>query len=160
MQGQEYERQAQKLIVNVKDLFAEAVDKVAKLELIDGVEKLGLDSHFDVEIKEALDIISSTKNKNPSPKEDLYTIALCFRLLRQHGYEVSQGKITLALKKKNPVILIQVHLQLYFAFKSSSSYGIQICLEASWMKKPVCSRKAHAQILKKCLNFWRPHTWL
>ena len=100
MQGQEYERQAQKLIVNVKDLFEEAVDKVAKLELIDSVEKLGLDSHFDVEIKEALDIISSTKNKNPSPKEDLYTTALCFRLLRQHGYEVSQGKITIALEKK------------------------------------------------------------
>ncbi|KAL4655201.1 hypothetical protein ACB092_01G433400 [Castanea dentata] len=89
-EGQEYERRAQTLIVNVKDLFAEAVDKVAKLELIDKVKKLGLDSHFDVEIKEALDIISSTKNKNPSPKEDLYTTALCFRLLRQHGYEVSQ----------------------------------------------------------------------
>ena len=114
LQGQEYKRQAQKLIVNVKDLFAEAVDKVAKLELIDSVEKLGLDSHFDVEIKEALDIISSTKNKNPSPKEDLNTTALCFRLLRQHGYEVSQGKIILAFK--NPVFLIQVRLQLYFAF--------------------------------------------
>ncbi|KAK7843546.1 alpha-farnesene synthase, partial [Quercus suber] len=88
--GQEYERQAQKLIVNVKDLFAEAVDKVAKLEPIDSVKKLGLDSHFDVEIKKALDILSSTKNKNPSPKEDLYTTALCSRLLRQHGYEVSQ----------------------------------------------------------------------
>ncbi|KAM3714985.1 hypothetical protein ACB098_01G376600 [Castanea mollissima] len=89
-EGQEYERRAQTLIVNVKDLFAEAVDKVAKLELIDKVKKLGLDSHFDVEIEEALDIISSTKNKNPSPKEDLYTTALCFRLLRQHGYDVSQ----------------------------------------------------------------------
>ena len=91
LQGQEYKRQAQKLIVNVKDLFAE-VDKVEKLELIDKVKKLGLESHFDVEIKEALDIISSTKNKNPSPKEYLYTTALCFRLLRQHGYEVSQVK--------------------------------------------------------------------
>ena len=112
LQGQEYERQAQKLIVNVKDLFAEAVDKAAKLELIDSVKKLGLDSHFDVEIKEALDIISSTKNKNNSPKEYLYTTALCFRLLRQHGYEVSQGKIILAFKKfcysyssSSPVIL-------------------------------------------------------
>ena len=40
LQGQEYKRQAQKLIVNVKHLFAEAVDKVAKLELIDKVKKV------------------------------------------------------------------------------------------------------------------------
>jgi alpha-farnesene synthase len=93
LQAQEYEKRAQKLKEDVKGIFKEAVDLVAKLELIDSLNKLGIASHFDVEIKEALDSIASTKKKNPSPEEDLYTTALRFRLLRQHGYEVSQGKI-------------------------------------------------------------------
>ena len=93
LQGKEYERRAQKLKEDVKGIFAEAIDLVAKLELIHSVTKLGLASHFDVEIKEALDTIALfTKKKNNPTPEDLYTTALCFRLLREHGYEVSQGQ--------------------------------------------------------------------
>ncbi|XP_065635530.1 (E,E)-alpha-farnesene synthase isoform X2 [Quercus suber] len=88
--GQEYERRVQKLKEDVRIIFANAVDSVATFELIDSVNKLGLASHFDMEIKEALDTIASTKKKISSPEEDLYTTALCFRLFRQHGYEVSQ----------------------------------------------------------------------
>ncbi|XP_050290521.1 (E,E)-alpha-farnesene synthase-like [Quercus robur] len=89
LQGQEYERQVQKLKEDVRIIFANAVDSVATFELIDSVNKLGLAKHFDMEIKEALDTIASTKKKISSPEEDLYTTALCFRLFRQHGYEVS-----------------------------------------------------------------------
>ena len=93
LQGQEYERRVQKLKEDVRIIFANAVESVATFELIDNVNKLGLASHFDMEIKKALDTIASTKKKISSPEEDLYTTALCFRLFRQHGYEVSQGKI-------------------------------------------------------------------
>ena len=98
LQGQEYERRVQKLKKDVRIIFANAVDFVATFELIDRIKKLGLASHFDMEIKEALDTIASTKKKVSSPKEDLYTTALCFRLFRQHGYEVSQGKIIFKFK--------------------------------------------------------------
>ncbi|KAK4538973.1 hypothetical protein RGQ29_032093 [Quercus rubra] len=88
--GQEYERRVQKLKEDVRITFANAVESVATFELIDNANKLGLASHFDMEIKKALDTIASTKKKISSPEEDLYTTALCFRLFRQHGYEVSQ----------------------------------------------------------------------
>ena len=100
-QGQEYERRVQKLKEDVRIIFANAVDSEATFELIDSVNKLGLASHFDMEIKEALDTIASTKKKISSPEEDLYTTALCFRLFRQHGYEVSQGKIIFEFKSRH-----------------------------------------------------------
>ena len=98
MQGQEYERRVQKLKEDARIIFANAVESVATFELIDNVNKLGLASHFDMEIKKALDTIASTKKKISSPEEDLYTTALCFRLFRQHGYEVSQGKIIFEIR--------------------------------------------------------------
>ncbi|KAE8077883.1 hypothetical protein FH972_016401 [Carpinus fangiana] len=88
--GLEYKRRAEKLIEVVRSEFAEAFGLQAKLELIANVKKLGLAIYFDVEIKEALDSIASIKEKNPSQEQDLYAIALCFRLLRQHDYDVSQ----------------------------------------------------------------------
>ncbi|MCL7039844.1 hypothetical protein MKW94_007038 [Papaver nudicaule] len=58
------------------------------LKLVDTIQKLGIDYHFDDEIKVALDIVDSTKDMDICGG-DLYTIALRFRLLRQHGYQVS-----------------------------------------------------------------------
>ncbi|KAG6638932.1 alpha-farnesene synthase-like [Carya illinoinensis] len=92
--GPEYKRRAEKLIEDVRIIFGEAIDSEAKLELIDSVQKLGLATHFDVEIKAALDTIASiNKINNQSPGREegpLYVTALCFKLLRQHGYDVSQ----------------------------------------------------------------------
>ncbi|KDP20828.1 hypothetical protein JCGZ_21299 [Jatropha curcas] len=81
----------ERLKEDVKHLFFEAVNLEAKLELVDWIRKLGLASHFEVEIKEALDTIaSSTKNSSLNIDKNLYVTALSFTLLRQHGYEVSQ----------------------------------------------------------------------
>ncbi|XP_059661033.1 alpha-farnesene synthase-like [Cornus florida] len=77
----------------VKIMFVEALDQVAKLELIDRIEKLGLSYLFEKEIKEALDTIASMKNNSCGVEDNLYATALCFRLLRQHGYSVSQDMI-------------------------------------------------------------------
>ncbi|XP_059661015.1 alpha-farnesene synthase-like isoform X2 [Cornus florida] len=84
---EEYNAHMEKQKEEIKMMFVKALDQVAKLELTDKIEKLGLSYLFEEEIKEALDNIVSN---SPSVKDDLYATALCFRLLRQHGYSVSQ----------------------------------------------------------------------
>ncbi|KAM3749479.1 hypothetical protein ACB098_05G188300 [Castanea mollissima] len=110
--GQEYERRVQKLKEDVRIIFANAVDSVAAFELIDSINKLGLASHFDMEIKEALDTIASTKKKISSPEEDLYTTALCFRLFRQHGYEVSQDMFRSFMDEKTGFFRDNKHINI------------------------------------------------
>ena len=90
-----YKSRAEKLKEDVKQLFVEASEVLSKLELIDSLMKLGLSNLFEVEIREALDTIaSSMKNiENLCGVEEdlLYATALYFRLLHQHGYEISPG---------------------------------------------------------------------
>ncbi|KAK2644467.1 hypothetical protein Ddye_019662 [Dipteronia dyeriana] len=89
-----YRSRAEKLKEDVQHLFVEAVEVLAKLELIDTIKKLGLSNLFEDEIREALDTIASMENiiENLCGAEEdlLYVTALYFRLLRQHGYEISQ----------------------------------------------------------------------
>ncbi|PRQ30858.1 putative alpha-farnesene synthase [Rosa chinensis] len=87
--GECYRIQIQKLIEDVKDLFGECKELglLAKLELIDSIQKLGLNSYFETEIKETLDTIASVElknNSNPfiSSEGDLYGTALLFKILR------------------------------------------------------------------------------
>ncbi|CAL5410994.1 unnamed protein product [Camellia sinensis] len=87
---EEYKRQVEKLKEEVMCMFMEAVDLAAKLEFIDNIEKLGLANLFEMEIKEALDTIVAFKNNHPITEEGLYANALFFRLLRQHGFNISQ----------------------------------------------------------------------
>ncbi|OVA10095.1 Terpene synthase [Macleaya cordata] len=78
---------------DVRHMFDEAAGgSSSSLKQIDTIQMLGLNYHFDDEIKGSLDTIMSTKDKNDvcDQENDLYTRALRFRLLRQHGYEVSQ----------------------------------------------------------------------
>ncbi|XP_044496257.1 alpha-farnesene synthase-like isoform X2 [Mangifera indica] len=89
-----YKLRDQTLKEKVKRLFGESIDVLAKLELIDNIWKLGLSTLFEEEIHEALDNIASIQNNNSCVEEDLYTTALCFRLLRQHGYEISEDIFT------------------------------------------------------------------
>ncbi|XP_027102632.2 alpha-farnesene synthase-like isoform X1 [Coffea arabica] len=84
-----YKTRAQTLKEDVKCMFVEASDTLSKLELIDSISKLGLDKYFMQEIKEALDATALSNNTSVL-KGDLYATALCFRLLRHHGYHASQ----------------------------------------------------------------------
>ncbi|TXG47436.1 hypothetical protein EZV62_026730 [Acer yangbiense] len=86
-------RQAEKLKEEVKLMFGKSMELLAKLEFIDILMKLGLSILFEKEIMEALDTIAaSIKINNHTLEEDLYATALCFRLLRLHGHEISQGE--------------------------------------------------------------------
>ncbi|KAI3983107.1 hypothetical protein MKX01_035388 [Papaver californicum] len=73
-----------------KDMF-HGSSPVSLLKLVDTIQRLGIDYHYGDEIKDALDTIVCTKDMDICG--DLYTIALKFRLLRQHGYQVSQDII-------------------------------------------------------------------
>ncbi|XVF01846.1 hypothetical protein REPUB_Repub04eG0124200 [Reevesia pubescens] len=71
----------QQLRFAMNDDDAEALDL---LELIDDIQRLGLGHRFEMDISRALvKFVSSADNS-------LHAAALRFRLLRQHGYEVSQ----------------------------------------------------------------------
>ncbi|XP_023512338.1 terpene synthase 10-like [Cucurbita pepo subsp. pepo] len=73
------------LINQIKD------DPLKRLELIDTLQRLGISYHFENEIK---DVLKGKYEKRCEcddwKKNNLYAISLEFRLLRQHGFNVSQ----------------------------------------------------------------------
>ncbi|CAL1353838.1 unnamed protein product [Linum trigynum] len=58
------------------------------LEIIDAVQRLGIDYHFESEIEAALLKISGDAAADDDTDDDLYTVSLRFRLLRQQGYRI------------------------------------------------------------------------
>nr|XP_010909538.2 alpha-humulene synthase [Elaeis guineensis] len=69
----------------VKNLLKHANDHLQEMELIDALQRLGVAYHFEKEIDEILSQIYNAHIEG----EDLYAVALHFRLLRQHGYNIS-----------------------------------------------------------------------
>ncbi|XP_042487418.1 alpha-terpineol synthase, chloroplastic-like [Macadamia integrifolia] len=90
--GEAYKDKTKKLEDEVKHkLDDRAMGHLCQLELIDDIERLGLSYLFEEEIKKALDTIACMKDMDTRTEESLHATALQFRLLRQHGYEISQG---------------------------------------------------------------------
>ncbi|KAI3855090.1 hypothetical protein MKX03_018484 [Papaver bracteatum] len=86
-----YTRRSEKLKEKVKLMFADQVCRgslSSTLKLINVIQRLGVSYHFNGEIRASLDTIN--KKNYGWEKDDLFTRALRFRLLRQHRYEVSQ----------------------------------------------------------------------
>ncbi|XP_038984288.1 alpha-humulene synthase-like [Phoenix dactylifera] len=69
----------------VKNLLKNANDHLQEMELIDALQRLGVAYHFEKEIDEILSQIYHAHIEG----EDLHAVALRFRLLRQHGYNIS-----------------------------------------------------------------------
>ncbi|OVA16105.1 Terpene synthase [Macleaya cordata] len=98
--GEVYTKRAEKLKEYVRRMFDDKANNglssssTSLLKLINTIQRLGVSYHFDDEIKGALDTITLTIKDNDVSIEgddkDLFTTALRFRLLRQHGYEISQ----------------------------------------------------------------------
>lgn len=83
---------------DVKRALGEVDSLLLKLEMIDSIIKLGLESYFEKEIKEGLDKMALSINPNISIfEDDLYATALRYRLLRQQGHLVSQGSTYLMI---------------------------------------------------------------
>lgn len=68
----------------------EEMGPLARLELIDSIQRLGVGYQFENEIKRALYTIANRTNYLLI-EEDLHFVALGFRLLRQHGYQISRN---------------------------------------------------------------------
>jgi hypothetical protein len=74
-------------------LITPSENPLQKLNLINAVQRLGVSYHFENEIQEILQHSHKTLHDldDHENNDDLYTIALQFRLLRQQGYYISCG---------------------------------------------------------------------
>lgn len=77
------------------------MEPLAKLDLIDDVQRLGLGYRFNKEIEDALHsyyvCLEETSNHQNKERRSLHEVALSFSLLRDHGYHVSPGRRTYPL---------------------------------------------------------------
>nr|BAG50438.1 sesquiterpene synthase 6 [Zingiber zerumbet] len=78
-------KRVEELKVQVKSMFKGTNDILQIMNLVDSIQLLRLDYHFENEIDDALRLIFEVDDKN----YELYETSLRFRLLRQHGYNVS-----------------------------------------------------------------------
>lgn len=87
------EQQARQLKEDVRRLLMSPHDKTSqKLHLIDAIQRLGVEYHFENEIEKELRHIYDTYAQHDTKEHDvgdLDTVALRFRLLRQEGYDNS-----------------------------------------------------------------------
>ncbi|MFQ6652725.1 hypothetical protein Gotur_024454 [Gossypium turneri] len=73
-------------------MLEKVMDPLEKLELIDTLQRLGLSYHFQDETKRILEDIHIRADQSKAlwKEGNLYAIALEFRLLRQHGYNLTE----------------------------------------------------------------------
>nr|QBP79199.1 monoterpene synthase [Lilium hybrid cultivar] len=88
LKGNTLERRRELLKNEVKLLLDASDDPLAQLQLIDTIQRLGIAYHFDNEIKSILDRIHDC-HVHLEALDCVHKTALAFRLLRQHGYDVS-----------------------------------------------------------------------
>ncbi|MBA0712463.1 hypothetical protein Golax_011565 [Gossypium laxum] len=90
--GESFNEQAIRLLGEVRVMLEKVVDPLEKLELIDTLQRLGLSYHFQDETKRILEDIHIRADQSKAlwKEGNLYATALEFRLLRQHGYNLTQ----------------------------------------------------------------------
>nr|POE91407.1 myrcene synthase, chloroplastic [Quercus suber] len=90
--GETCTAQSNVLKEHVRMMLHKVVDPLEQLELIDILQRLGLSHHFEGEMKRILEGLHNNDQSGDTwRKENLYATTLKFRLLRQHGYNISQG---------------------------------------------------------------------
>ena len=75
-----------------RELMAAASNLSKQLKFIDAVQRLGVAYHFEKDIEEALQNTYDNYHCIDDINDDLYDVALRFRLLRQQGFNISCGK--------------------------------------------------------------------
>ncbi|XP_024033992.1 (-)-germacrene D synthase-like isoform X1 [Citrus clementina] len=114
--------------------------------LVDQLQRLGVAYHFENEIKEDLQSIynshvNSNCDVNYDHNNDLYTVALRFRLLRQHGYKVSADIFKKFKDEKGE----------FKAMLTNDARGLLCLYEASYL------RVQGENILEEACEFSRKH---
>ncbi|TYI63730.1 hypothetical protein E1A91_D09G036500v1 [Gossypium mustelinum] len=90
--GESFNEQAIRLLGEVRMMLEKVMDPFEKLELIDTLQRLGLSYHFQDETKRILEDIHIRADQSKAlwKEGNLYATALEFRLLRQHGYNLTE----------------------------------------------------------------------
>ncbi|PHT98657.1 Myrcene synthase, chloroplastic [Capsicum chinense] len=87
LEDEQFMRRRDELKKEVKIMLSNRnMKKLKQLEIIDNLQRLGLCYHFEDEIYSILNNLSGKTSK----RDHLYAKALEFRLLRQHGFNISQ----------------------------------------------------------------------
>ncbi|KAJ4703836.1 +limonene synthase [Melia azedarach] len=92
--GDSYAKRIEKLKRDVRIMLQKVVDadSLPQLELVDTLQRLGVSYHFEEEIDGIMSTIYSNYSRTydyEKKQESLYEVALGFRILRQHGYNMS-----------------------------------------------------------------------
>ncbi|XP_062170550.1 (-)-germacrene D synthase-like [Alnus glutinosa] len=93
----ETDEKTKQQVQELKMLMAPSETSPQKLKLIDAIQRLGVSYHFETEIQNFLEQLHKTLHDcdhDHEDDDDLYTVALRFRLLRQHGYYISCDMFT------------------------------------------------------------------
>ncbi|CAK9321894.1 unnamed protein product [Citrullus colocynthis] len=82
------EKQMEELKEEIKSqlLINTTKDNIEKLRLIDSIQRLGVSYHFETEIHR---VLQQLYHNSAQHDNDLHTMTLRFRLLRQQGYNIS-----------------------------------------------------------------------
>ncbi|KAL1535656.1 (-)-5-epieremophilene synthase STPS3-like [Salvia divinorum] len=88
---EKYSKAVEVLKNDVRSLLtAPEIKMIDTMNLIDTLERLGVSYHFENEIEEKLQqFFHLNTNYHDDEAYDLYTVALHFRLFRQHGHRIS-----------------------------------------------------------------------
>uniref|UniRef100_A0A2N9H4D2 Terpene synthase N-terminal domain-containing protein n=1 Tax=Fagus sylvatica TaxID=28930 RepID=A0A2N9H4D2_FAGSY len=91
------EQKVQEMKEAVRRMLTSPIENLSqKLNLIDVIQRLGVSYQFENEIEKSLQQLHMTlqDSNDHENDDDLYTVALQFRLLRQQGYRISCDKFT------------------------------------------------------------------
>lgn len=75
----------------VRKTLDEVEGSIEQLEMIDSLQRLGISYHYKHEIHDILKNIYDQRGEIERESQDLHATSLEFFLLRQHGFDVSQG---------------------------------------------------------------------
>ena len=91
MQDELYARRTQKMMDVRHMLKTGGEDRLKDLRLVDAIQRLGIDHHFQEEIEALIWRQHVSAKCCFDHSEGLHEVSLCFRLLRQEGYYVPPG---------------------------------------------------------------------
>ncbi|KAK4275782.1 hypothetical protein QN277_018808 [Acacia crassicarpa] len=91
-----YVEERDELKAQVRIMISQLTSDLDKLEFIDVLQKLGVSHYFVLEIRNMLQHVyaKNYEDRRLKTKADLHSVALQFRILRQHRYDVSSEVFT------------------------------------------------------------------